>query len=154
MNAKVSTKIQQCRFLTPNAKDVLGKLLRRDPSVRLNDMDALKKHRFFKAVDWQKCLEKTWRVPPYEPQMTTEDDTSHFDKLFTDMPVVDTPVTFSPERLRSPATALAESSNEGDAGRLDSSTAKAIPQDGKELEKMKDIFKGFSFVNDTLLSMM
>lgn len=97
--------------------------------------------------------------------MQTEDDTSHFDKQFTEMPVIDTPLTSSPERsvcgLRSPAHELAtvpdESGQESSSSQKEgsASAAQAIPLDGKaELEKMRDIFKGFSFVNDTLLSML
>ncbi|KAG1708275.1 hypothetical protein DVH05_024957 [Phytophthora capsici] len=51
-------------------------------------VQALKRHPFFKSVDWKKM--ETLRVPPPKvPSVSGEADTSNFDKKFTDMPASD-----------------------------------------------------------------
>lgn len=58
----VRQKLQLPYFLGPDAKDLLTRLLRKEPARRLGgtqakDVRALKGHRFFKKIDWAK-LEK------------------------------------------------------------------------------------------------
>ncbi|KAH7100378.1 hypothetical protein BKA62DRAFT_771645 [Auriculariales sp. MPI-PUGE-AT-0066] len=61
-------------------------LLTRDPSRRLgstkSDAEEIKRHPFFKDVNWDDILHK--RVPPtYFPKITSASDTSNFDQEFT-----------------------------------------------------------------------
>lgn len=75
-------------FMTESAKDILRKLLRRDPKVRLGsgDRDALelKEHAFFHAFDWTHLADGTL-PPPWVPAVVGSLDTSQFDQEFTSM---------------------------------------------------------------------
>lgn len=64
-------KLQLPYFLGPDAKDLLTRLLRKEPSKRLGgttlkDIKALKSHRFFRKIDWKK-LEKRELEPVSAP---------------------------------------------------------------------------------------
>jgi len=87
-------KLQLKNYLTPNAKDILKKLLNRNVEKRLGhgekDAVALKEHRFFSGVQWQDVLDKKL-PPPFLPQLKSADDVSNFDDEFTSKPPVDSP---------------------------------------------------------------
>eukprot|EP00596_Hydrurales_sp_CCMP1899_P000776 CAMPEP_0119051196 /NCGR_PEP_ID=MMETSP1177-20130426/72895_1 /TAXON_ID=2985 /ORGANISM="Ochromonas sp, Strain CCMP1899" /LENGTH=551 /DNA_ID=CAMNT_0007030321 /DNA_START=447 /DNA_END=2105 /DNA_ORIENTATION=+ len=79
-------------FMSDDAKDLLGRLLIRDPKQRLGsgDRDAaeLKEHPFFKDTDF-KGLAEGRIPPPWTPTVMGSLDTSQFDLEFTSMlPVV------------------------------------------------------------------
>lgn len=80
-------------YLTQDAKDFVGKLLRRDPVQRLGSEDAsdVKSHRFFRKVNWDDCLARKL-PPPFVPTLTTDTDVSCFDSQFTNQAPVDSPV--------------------------------------------------------------
>lgn len=65
-----------------DAKDLLVKLLQKDPKLRLNDALEIKAHPFFKDIDWQKLLNKNY-LPPFKPNVENLLDTSNFDQDFT-----------------------------------------------------------------------
>lgn len=70
------------------ARDLLSRLLVRDPKMRLGsgDLDAseVKSHPFFSDVDWVGLMEG--RVsPPWSPQVAGSLDVSQFDQEFTSM---------------------------------------------------------------------
>jgi len=77
-------------FLSPDAKDLLTRLLRKEPKKRLgvgpNDLNVIKKHRFFKKIDWQK-LERRELEPPITPLVTDPALGENFSREFTDRPV-------------------------------------------------------------------
>ncbi|KAK5938737.1 hypothetical protein PMZ80_008929 [Knufia obscura] len=79
-------------FLSPDAKDLLTRLLRKEPKKRLgvgpNDLNVIKKHRFFKKIDWKK-LERRELEPPIRPFLTDPSLGENFSKEFTDRPVDD-----------------------------------------------------------------
>ena len=53
-------------FLSVPAKDLLRKLLIRDPSQRLgahSDAEEIKKHPFFKRVDWGQVMRREQKMP-------------------------------------------------------------------------------------------
>lgn len=56
--------------MTADAKDILSKLLRKNPNARLGakpkKADAIRKHRFFRTVDWA-ALERREISPPIVP---------------------------------------------------------------------------------------
>ncbi|KIW83994.1 hypothetical protein Z517_03240 [Fonsecaea pedrosoi CBS 271.37] len=74
-------------FLSPDAKDLLTRLLRKEPKKRLgvgpNDINVIKKHRFFRKIDWKK-LEAKELEPPIRPLVTNPELAENFAKEFTD----------------------------------------------------------------------
>jgi len=87
-------KLQLKNYLTPNAKDIIKRLLNRSVEKRLGagerDALAIKEHRFFTGVSWDQVLER--RVaPPFLPQLSGDDDVSNFDDEFTSKPAIDSP---------------------------------------------------------------
>lgn len=77
-------------FLSPDAKDLLTRLLRKEPRKRLgvgpNDLAIIKKHRFFRRIDWKK-LERRELEPPIKPIITNLELAENFAPEFTDRPV-------------------------------------------------------------------
>lgn len=78
-------------YLGPDAKDILTRFLRKEPSKRLGnnmpkDATAIKTHRFFKKIDWKK-LARRELVPPIVPVITDPELAENFDVLFTDLAV-------------------------------------------------------------------
>ncbi|KAI5964838.1 YPK2 [Candida pseudojiufengensis] len=65
-----------------DAQDLLIKLLQKDPSQRLDDAQEIKNHSFFKDIDWNKLLNKSY-LPPFKPNVENLLDTSNFDQDFT-----------------------------------------------------------------------
>jgi hypothetical protein len=49
-----------------NANDLIGRLLQRDPTVRLCNPALLKAHLFFASIDWAKLADLAV-TPPYIP---------------------------------------------------------------------------------------
>lgn len=81
-------------YLTPDAKDILNRLLRKNPNVRLGGGDkgvsAIKKHRFFRKIDW-KALERREVEPPIVPIVIDPEAAENFDVTFTSMPIGESP---------------------------------------------------------------
>lgn len=95
-HAKIQEKILKQKlslpyYLSPDAKDLLTRLLRKEPSRRLGgcmprDMQTIKKHRFFRKIDW-KALEKREVEPPIKPLITDPALAENFSNEFTDLAV-------------------------------------------------------------------
>ncbi|KAK3987736.1 putative serine/threonine-protein kinase [Cladorrhinum sp. PSN332] len=93
-NAKIQENIVKQKlvmpyFLGPDAKDLLTRLLRKDPSKRLGsnmpkDLQTIKSHRFFKKIDWKK-LEARELEPPIQPMITDPELAENFSAEFTDL---------------------------------------------------------------------
>ncbi|KAF2769617.1 Pkinase-domain-containing protein [Teratosphaeria nubilosa] len=84
-------KLQLPYFLGPDAKDLLTRLLRKEPNKRLGgtqpkDLKVLKSHRFFRKIDWRK-LERREMEPPIQPIVTDPELAENFSKEFTDLPM-------------------------------------------------------------------
>lgn len=79
-------------FLSPDAKDLLTRLLRKEPKKRLgvgpNDLNIIKKHRFFKKIDW-KALERREIEPPIRPLVTDPALGENFSRDFTERSIED-----------------------------------------------------------------
>lgn len=98
--AKIKYKILKQKltlpfFLSPDARDLLTRLLRKDPRKRLGacmpkDMETIKKHRFFRKIDWKK-LELREIEPPIKPLITNPELAENFSTDFTDLAI--SPVT-------------------------------------------------------------
>ncbi|KAI9889834.1 MAG: serine/threonine protein kinase psk1 [Vezdaea aestivalis] len=100
-HAKIQEKIVKQKlvlpyYLSPDSKDLLTRLLRKDPAKRLGnnmpkDLHTIKKHRFFRKIDWRK-LERRELEPPIKPIVTDPEAAENFAKEFTDLalsPVVE-----------------------------------------------------------------
>jgi serine/threonine protein kinase len=85
----VKQKLVLPYFLSPDAKDLLTRLLRKEPSKRLGanmpkDLMTLKKHRFFRKIDWAK-LAKREMEPPIQPMITDPELAENFAPEFTEL---------------------------------------------------------------------
>lgn len=71
-------------IVPPAAKDLLTRLLNRDPSKRLgaNGSSEIKAHPFFHAIDWRKLLQRKYE-PTFKPVVADALDTANFDPEFT-----------------------------------------------------------------------
>ncbi|KOS20481.1 Serine/threonine-protein kinase gad8 [Escovopsis weberi] len=67
------------------AKDLLTKLLNRDPKKRLgaNGSAEIKAHPFFHDIDWRKLLQRKYE-PTFKPSVADALDTKNFDTEFTE----------------------------------------------------------------------
>ncbi|KAK2765624.1 serine/threonine protein kinase psk1 [Arachnomyces sp. PD_36] len=93
-HAKIQEKILKQKlvcpyFLGPDAKDLLIRLLRKDPHKRLGyhmpkDLQTIKKHRFFRKIDW-KALEAREIEPPIKPLITDPALAENFSVDFTEL---------------------------------------------------------------------
>lgn len=85
----VKQKLVLPYFLSADAKDLLTRLLRKDPHKRLGasmpkDLATLKRHRFFRKVDWKK-LEAREEEPPIQPMITDPELAENFAREFTEL---------------------------------------------------------------------
>jgi len=96
---KTIEKILKCKlnlppYLTPDARDLLRKLLKRQPSQRLgaglDDAELIKRHHFFRQINWVDVIAQRTE-PPIKPSLTSDDDASLFDTRFTKQPAIDSP---------------------------------------------------------------
>lgn len=95
-NAKIQEKILKQKlslpyYLSPDAKDLLTRLLRKDPKKRLGanmpkDLQTIKSHRFFRKIDWKK-LEARELEPPIVPLITDPESAENFCSDFTALPL-------------------------------------------------------------------
>ncbi|KAJ8326366.1 hypothetical protein BDV3_005907 [Batrachochytrium dendrobatidis] len=70
--------------MSPDAINLLSKLLNRDSAARLgaNGAQEIKSHPFFAEVDWRKLMGRKY-APPFRPNVASATDTSNFDEEFT-----------------------------------------------------------------------
>ncbi|KXG48988.1 uncharacterized protein PGRI_028580 [Penicillium griseofulvum] len=93
----VKQKLTLPYFLGPDAKDLLTRLLRKEPSKRLGyhmqkDLQIIKKHRFFRKIDWA-ALERRELSPPIQPVVTDPALAENFSADFTHLPLSPTVTT-------------------------------------------------------------
>lgn len=91
-HAKIQEKIVRQKlalpyYLGPDAKDLLIRLLRKEPHKRLGyhmpkDLDTIKKHRFFRKIDW-KALANRELEAPIQPLITDPALAENFSTDFT-----------------------------------------------------------------------
>ncbi|CAF9934929.1 MAG: serine/threonine protein kinase psk1 [Heterodermia speciosa] len=91
---KIKEKILKSKLVLPyylsaDAKDLLTRLLRKEPRKRLGanmpkDMQTIKSHRFFRKIDWKR-LEKRELEPPIKPLITDPELAENFSADFTDL---------------------------------------------------------------------
>lgn len=72
--------------MSSNTRDIIEKLLQRDPALRLGsgptDSEEVKAHQYFESIDWN-LLEQKQITPPWKPLVTGETDTGNFNKKYT-----------------------------------------------------------------------
>jgi len=93
-NAKIQENILKQKlvlpyFLSPDAKDLLTRLLKKDPAKRLGakmpkDLLSMKNHRFFRKINWKKLLAREI-TPPIQPFITDPELAENFDPSFTEL---------------------------------------------------------------------
>lgn len=91
-HAKIQEKIVKQKlalpyYLGPDAKDLLIRLLRKEPHKRLGyhmpkDLDTIKKHRFFRKIDWR-ALARRELEAPIQPLITDPALAENFSTDFT-----------------------------------------------------------------------
>ncbi|XP_036409833.1 serine/threonine-protein kinase N2-like isoform X2 [Megalops cyprinoides] len=90
----VNDEVRYPRFLSTEAISIMRRLLRRNPERRLGagerDAEEVKKHPFFRNVDWTALLAKKVK-PPFVPTVQGREDVSNFDDEFTSEAPVLTP---------------------------------------------------------------
>ncbi|KAJ3154964.1 Ribosomal protein S6 kinase beta-1 [Geranomyces michiganensis] len=138
MDGILKKKVVWPKYLTVNARDLCNKLLQKNPTKRLGSggatgAAAVKRHAFFKRIDWTRLAARDVD-PPLVPNLAAPEDTSHFDECFTSLP------TESP--AETPGVALAGKAIPGAAAAAAVATAGA--------EDPLHYFQGFSYVADSL----
>ncbi|KAJ6233718.1 ribosomal protein S6 KINASE [Anaeramoeba flamelloides] len=75
-------------FAKDSTKDLITKLLNRDPKTRLGSggVEEIKNHEFFDGVDWEKIYNGGY-VPEFIPTIKERDDLQNFDEKFTSKPI-------------------------------------------------------------------
>lgn len=84
----VKQKLIMPYFMSADAKDLLTRFLRKEPNKRLGanmpkDLTTIKKHRFFRKIDWKK-LEAREMEPPIQPLITDPELAENFSSDFTE----------------------------------------------------------------------
>nr|CCA26378.1 RPS6 protein kinase putative [Albugo laibachii Nc14] len=120
------------KYLSSSAKDLLNRLLERDPTRRLGtgpeDACEIKNHPFFSDIQWDALM--AGKIdPPWRPIISGALDTSQFDREFTDMPIV------SPDN-NAPGFGVPHGNRR----------VNAVPN-----TKDKDLFKGFTFTEESYM---
>lgn len=80
-------KLKLPYFLSNDAKDLLTRLLKKDPKKRLGsqmpkDLELIKGHRFFRYIDWKKLAAREVE-PPVQPMITDPELAENFSDEFT-----------------------------------------------------------------------
>uniref|UniRef100_A0A8D3DKK6 protein kinase C n=1 Tax=Scophthalmus maximus TaxID=52904 RepID=A0A8D3DKK6_SCOMX len=90
----VNDEVRYPRFLSTEAISIMRRLLRRSPERRLGagekDAEEVKRHLFFRNMDWNGLLAKKVK-PPFVPIIQGVNDVSNFDDEFTSEAPILTP---------------------------------------------------------------
>ncbi|KAJ3343038.1 serine/threonine protein kinase psk1 [Gonapodya sp. JEL0774] len=166
MEAILKKKLVVPNYLSSFAKDLLIKLLRKNPRQRLGGgaegIAVVKKHPFFRKMDWER-LSKREYVPPIVPVVTSPEDTSNFSTEFTSQEPAEsplnTPVSVSHHRKTPPSSIprttswVSDTLPGGNVGNItgnsdgDSIHPGALPT-RRRRRSSEYLFKGFSYVAD------
>ncbi|XP_055102383.1 serine/threonine-protein kinase N2-like [Symphalangus syndactylus] len=90
----VNDEVRYPRSLSTDAISIMRKLLRRNPEQRLGasekDAEDVKKHPFFRLIDWSALMDKKVK-PPFIPTIKGREDVSNFSDEFTSKAPILTP---------------------------------------------------------------
>jgi len=78
-------------FFSGEAKSLLSGLLTIEPAKRLSNPLDIKAHAFFRDIDWSKLSKKLIK-PPFKPKLLNDKDLRHFDRMFTEESIQETPL--------------------------------------------------------------
>ena len=99
-------KISIPEYVTPEAKDLISKLLIPNPKNRLgygkDGAQKIKDHPYFEGINWKDAWDRKLE-PPLVPQLKSETDLSYFDKMFTNEKIEGSNVSEVPSTLVSQA---------------------------------------------------
>ncbi|MCJ1361074.1 serine/threonine protein kinase psk1 [Acarospora aff. strigata] len=150
-HAKIQEKILRQKlvlpyFLGPDAKDLLTRLLRKDPAKRLGgcmprDLKTIKGHRFFRKIDWR-ALERREVEPPIRPLVTDPEAAENFAAEFTGLAL--SPVVTTAAAAARVSTGMGTATNTTRDGANPHTTALEDSWNATAAEA--DPFGGFSFV--------
>uniref|UniRef100_A0A7N0VDJ2 non-specific serine/threonine protein kinase n=1 Tax=Kalanchoe fedtschenkoi TaxID=63787 RepID=A0A7N0VDJ2_KALFE len=91
----VKEKIKLPSFLTGEAHSLLKGLLNKDAAKRLGSgptgSEEIKRHKWFKPINWKK-LDARQIQPSFRPEVSGQHCIANFEKKWTDMPLLDSPV--------------------------------------------------------------
>ena len=89
----IKSKLKLPYYLSPDAKDLITKLLKKVPAARLGskegDVQKIKNHRFFRKIDWRR-LETRDVTPPLQPIITDPAEAENFPR-FNALPLPSSP---------------------------------------------------------------
>ena len=74
------------KYIPPTCRDLLDKLLKKDPSMRPS-LNEIMEHPWFNGIDWT-AMERMELEPVYKPPLTSECDTQFFSKEFTSFEIL------------------------------------------------------------------
>ena len=80
-----SVKFPKRITLSEDAKDIIKKLLEKDPKKRLGShkgIEEIKNHPFFSSIDFDMIVQKKIKAP-FIPELSSETDVQYFDEEFT-----------------------------------------------------------------------
>ncbi len=77
-------------YLSKDSVGIISAFFTHDPDKRLGSdgVDKIKKHPFFKNIDWEAIINKKIK-PPFIPRIANESDTKYIDSEFTNLTPVD-----------------------------------------------------------------
>lgn len=92
----VKDKLKMPAFLSSEAHSLLKGLLQKDPTKRLGSglkgSDEIRDHKWFKPINWKKLEAREMR-PSFRPEIAGTHCIANFDKCWTDMSLVDSPIS-------------------------------------------------------------
>ncbi|QPG74825.1 hypothetical protein FOA43_002161 [Brettanomyces nanus] len=149
MDKILRQKVKYPFYLSLDAKDLLRRLLNKNPIKRLNcdtDFEKVKAHRFFRYIDWNDIITQNDEKlpPPIIPIITDPEEAENFDEEFTSMAI--TP----------PSSPIGDSLFETIEESRSTSTSSFIPIQRPDPDNRNDLkksvyFTGFSYTNESLL---
>ncbi|VEU22444.1 DEKNAAC103414 [Brettanomyces naardenensis] len=149
MDKILKQKVQYPFYLSQDAKDLLRRLLNKNPAKRINcdtEFETVRKYRFFRYINWDdlEAQNDDKLPPPILPVITDPEEAENFDEEFTSMAI--TP----------PSSPIGESLFETIEQSRSTSTSSFIPIQRPDPENSNDLkksvyFTGFSYTNETLL---
>lgn len=86
MDKILANKLKIPFYLTNDAKDLLLRLLKKNPDKRLKDFAKLKNHRFFRKINWDDIVNRNFE-PPIIPIITDPILAENFDSEFTNLEI-------------------------------------------------------------------
>jgi len=85
-NLKMTADLEIPEYVDDDAADLIRRLLKRDATKRMADSEEIKKHPFFKGIDWELLFTKNV-TPPYKPPVKDKESTDCIDGAFKGMVV-------------------------------------------------------------------